>query len=313
MGSCTLVVSGLLPYANWWNKKSMHANPFDEVTPSAYRMSILEVEADQFNSPVNLTSDESRAFKVLASRTGTPVHTKELLDPYFLYTYRILQMYEESMLALSAKMVGVSRGTEKATKSSLVVASRYGAVTALPATQVSEVTKEKSRKRGQGDPSDKSWSSCGRSDPSSQINLIPQGREDPLAIGTDDCADKVRKIGVMGLVPVKKRGDETAFYPSWAVVTTDTTIGDPRIAAEIVSGCILPEILKWSVAYLRPLSVRVRIPSPLLFLITNWRRTIGFIGCLQRVRRPRWSELRRSQSSWRRKRNVELGKPRPLL
>ncbi|KAJ4950516.1 hypothetical protein NE237_027348 [Protea cynaroides] len=145
-----------------------------------------------------------------------------------------LQMSKELMLALRAKMVGASRGTEKATKSSLVVASKHGAVTALPATQVSEVTKEKSRKRGQGDPSDKvlanaarsyskalfpdkrkqNFSSRGpladRSDPSSQTDLIPQGREDPSAIGTDDCADKVRKIG------------------------------DPRIATEIVSGCILP-------------------------------------------------------------------------
>ncbi|KAJ4982399.1 hypothetical protein NE237_033236 [Protea cynaroides] len=129
-------------------------------------------------------------------------------------------MSKESMLALRAKMVRVSRGTEKATKSSLVVASKHGAITALPTTQVSEVTKEKSRKRGR--------------------DLIPQGREDPLAIGTDDCADKVRKIGLMGLVPVKKRGDETVFCPSRSVVTTDTVIGDPRIAAEIVSDCILP-------------------------------------------------------------------------
>ncbi|KAJ4979841.1 hypothetical protein NE237_010621 [Protea cynaroides] len=196
-------------------------------------------------------SDESRVFEVLASCTGTPVHTKELLDPYFLYTYRILQMSKESLLALRAKMATASRGTKKATKISLVVASKHGAVTALPATQVSEVTKEKSRKRGRGDPSDKvladaaqpyskallpdkrklKFSTRGpltdRSGPSSQTDLIPQGREDPSAIGTNDCADKVRNIGVMEPVPMKKRGDETVFCPSSAVVTIDTAIGDP--------------------------------------------------------------------------------------
>ncbi|KAJ4973547.1 hypothetical protein NE237_006721 [Protea cynaroides] len=132
-----------------------------------------------------------------------------------------LQMSKDSMLALRAKMLGASKGTEKATKSSLVVASKHGAVTTLPVTPVSEVTKEKSRKRGRGDPSNKVLADAARPYSKALLpdkgklnflsrDLIPQGREDLSAIGTDDGANKVSKIG------------------------------DPQIATEIVSGYILP-------------------------------------------------------------------------